>query len=79
MIPKMKPMTDPRPIAGAESRRSFQRGTRSASFGAIALIVSGLLQVDQDLGKAEQADRQRRERQAAGELGAAEGEARRRR
>src|SRR5690242_14297128 len=27
IIPKMEPITDARPIAGADSRRSFQRGT----------------------------------------------------
>ncbi len=36
----MKPTTVPRPIAGADSFRSFQRGTRSLSFGRMALMVS---------------------------------------
>ena len=36
----------------------------------------GLFQIDQNLGKAEQADGQGGERQSAGELGAADGEAR---
>jgi hypothetical protein len=40
MIPKTKPMTDARPTAGADSRRSAQRGISSLNFGRIALTAS---------------------------------------
>ena len=40
MIPKMNPTIEARPIAGADSLRSFQRGMRSRSLGWIALMVA---------------------------------------
>ena len=66
----------PRPIAGADSLRSLQRGTRSLQLGPDGLDGLALLQVEQDLGDAEQADGQRRERQPLGQPEIAEGEAR---
>ena len=77
MIPKMKPMTDPRATAGAESAEILPARHQLPELGRDRPDLVGLLQVQEDLGKAEQADRQSRKRQTAGEVGAAEGEARR--
>ena len=68
MMPKMKPIDRAAADRGRRLRADpCRRGHEVAEFRPDRLDGLGLLQVEQDLGDAEQADRQRREGQAVGE------------